>query len=67
MNPSRAECEKTLTVYSGGVTAMNIFGGGYYGLEESHEYAISLSNLSKVVVGASSVEHAKQTFSLFNE
>jgi len=67
MNPSRAECEKTLAEYSGGVTAMNIFGGGYYGLEESHEYAVALPNLSKIVVGASSVEHAKQTFSLFNE
>ena len=67
MNPSRAECEKMLATYTGGVTAMNIFGGGYYGLEETHEYAVSLSNLKKIVVGASSVEHAKQTFSLFNK
>ena len=67
MNPSREQCEKTLATYSGGVTAMNIFVLLYYGLKESHEYTASLSNLKKVVVGASTVEHAKQTFALFNE
>ena len=66
MNPSREECEKTLANYKSGVTAMNIFGGGYYGLQESYEYIFSLPNLRKVVVGASTIEHAKETFSLFN-
>ena len=66
MNPSKQECENALASYSGEVTAMNIFGGGYYGLQEIYEYILSLSSLKKVVVGASTVEHAKETFGLFN-
>jgi len=65
MNPSKKECEEALSNYGNGVTAMNIFGGGYYELQETFDYILSLSNLQKVVVGASKVDHVKQTFSLF--
>ena len=65
MNPSREKCEKTLASYDGEVTAMNIFAGGYIGLDETFKYIVSLPKISKVVVGASTVEHARQTFELF--
>jgi len=67
MNPSKEECENVLSKYKGGVTAMNVFAGGYYGLEETFQYASSLSNLKKIVIGASSVEHVKQTFEMFGK
>ena len=65
MNPSREKCEKTLASYDGGVTAMNIFAGGYMGLDDTFKYIVSLPKIRKVVVGASTVEHARQTFELF--
>jgi len=65
MNPSREKCEKTLASYDGGVTAMNIFAGGYTELDETYKYIISLPKIMKVVVGTSTIEHAKHTFELF--
>lgn len=65
MNPSREECEKYLTDYNGTVTGMNIFAGGYLGLQDAYDYVISQTKLRNVVVGVSSIEHAKQTFQLF--
>lgn len=65
MNPSKEECEKTLSDYKGGVTAMNVFAGGYNDLEETYQYITSLPKLRKLVIGASSTEHVKQTFEMF--
>ena len=67
MNPSREKCEKTLSNYDGGVTAMNIFAGGYLGFEEASDYILSQSNIKKIVVGASSLKHTKETFEIYFE
>lgn len=65
MNPSIEECEKTLSKYDGRVMAMNVFAGGYLGLDQASEYIMSQSKIRDIVVGISSVEHAKQTFTQF--
>jgi len=65
MNPSKKECEEYLQKYNGKVTAMNIFAGGYLDLEEAYEYILSQPKLRNIIVGVSSIEHAKETFSLF--
>ena len=44
--------------------AMNIFVGGYYNLDEAFQYIEPLSKIRDVVVGISTVEHAKETFQL---
>ena len=64
MNPSRESCEDALGhLKEGDVVAMSIMAGGYLGLDESIEYLKGLMNVSGVVVGVSSAEHAIQTFS----
>ena len=63
MNPSKKECEKALKDYEGHVLAMNIFGGGFVSLDEVITYLKSQPKIRNVVVGVSSVEHAKETFS----
>jgi len=65
MNPSKKMCEDALENYQGKVLAMNIFAGGYSGVQESVNYIISLPKIRNVVVGVSSREHAKETFQLF--
>jgi len=65
MNPSSEECEKTLESYKGHVLAMNIFAGGYSGLDEVTNYILSQSKIRNIVVGVSSIEHAKETFERF--
>jgi len=67
MNPSREACENSLTNYDNGVTAMNIFAGGYLGFDDAVKYINSLNKLEKIVIGASSVEHVKQTFQYFED
>ena len=63
MNPSRESCEKSLEKYDGKVIAMSVMAGGYIGLEESMKYLSSLPKISTLVIGTSSVENAKKTFS----
>lgn len=63
MNPSKRECEQALNNYEGHVLAMNIFGGGFVSLDEVIGYLKSQPKIKNVVVGISSVEHAKETFS----
>ena len=65
MNPSSEECEKTIASYKGHVLAMNIFAGGYSGLDEATNYILSQPNIRNIVVGVSSIEHAKETFERF--
>lgn len=61
MNPSKEECEKTLNTYKGHVLAMNVFSGGFSNLNEVIDYLSNNSKICNVVVGASSIEHAKET------
>ena len=63
MNPSKEECEHALSNYRGHVLVMNIFGGGFVNLDEVIEYLKSQPKIKNVVVGVSSVSHAKETFS----
>ncbi|MBM2818344.1 MAG: hypothetical protein HW410_26 [Nitrosarchaeum sp.] len=63
MNPSRESCERSLEKYDGKVIAMSVMAGGYIGLEESMKYLSSLPKISTLVIGTSSVENAKKTFS----
>ena len=65
MNPSKEDCEKYLESYDGTITGMNIFAGGYLGLNEAYNYITSQPKLRNVVIGVSSTEHAKETFQLF--
>jgi len=44
---------------------MNIFAGGYSGLDEATNYILSKPNIRNIVVGVSSIEHAKETFQRF--
>ena len=63
MNPSGESCEAALNdLKEGDVVAMSIMAGGYLTLDESIEYLNGLTNLSGVVAGVSSAEHAIQTF-----
>lgn len=64
MNPSRKESEDTLQFFKGKTMAMNIFAGGYYNLDETFQYIEPLSKIRDVVVGVSTVGHAKETFEL---
>ena len=44
---------------------MNIFAGGYLGLDEVADFIISKPKIRNIVVGVSSIEHAKETFERF--
>jgi len=64
MNPSRAACENALRrIQSADVIAMSLLAGGYLSLEAAHAYIGELARPVSCVVGASTEEHAKQTFS----
>jgi hypothetical protein len=64
MNPSRETCEAALSSLKREPTviAMSVLAGGYFTLDEALEYVQSLSNLSGVIVGVSSTQHAHATF-----
>jgi hypothetical protein len=63
MNPSRQSCEASLLgLTEGTVVAMSTMAGGYLNLDEAVEYLRTLQNISGIVVGVSSEEHAQQTF-----
>ncbi len=66
MNPSKEECERYLSNYHGDVIAMSVFAGGYLKPSEAYEYIFSLKKIKHVVIGVSSVEHARSTFKLFS-
>lgn len=65
MNPSKEKCEEALNEFDGKLVAMNIFAGGYLSLQEAYDYLSSFPKLRRVVIGVSSMDNAKQTFSLF--
>ena len=64
MNPSKVECEKQ--IFKNEVIAMNTLASGYVKPSESFEY-LSKFELSSIVVGMSTKEHAQETISAFKE
>jgi hypothetical protein len=63
MSPSRHSCEVCLSSLSeSNVIGMSVMAGGYLKLDEAIDYVRSLPHLSGVAVGASSKEHAHNTF-----
>jgi hypothetical protein len=68
MNPSREECEKTLSTYQTPIVlAISVLAAGYYKPAEAIEYVAGLENLKGVVAGASTEDQARKTFTLFQE
>lgn len=63
MSPSRESCETCLSNLSEGeVIAMSIMAGGFLKLDGAVDYIRTLRSLSGVAVGASSKDHAQDTF-----
>ena len=65
MNPSREACEETLKrdrMADANIIAMSILASGYLKLPEATQYLSKLNQLKSIVVGTSSREHAKKTF-----
>jgi hypothetical protein len=52
---------------NGNVFAMSILAGGYLSLTEAVGYIKQLSNLSGIVAGVSSLDHAERTFMSLRE
>jgi hypothetical protein len=68
MNPSREECEKTLSSLSSPiVVAISVLAAGYFKPPEAADYLAGLENLKGIVAGASTVKQARETFALFEE
>jgi len=66
MNPSRAAYERALDSGYADVVAMSTLAAGYLDPGSAYEYIHSLGNVPSVVVGVSTVDHARETFSLIN-
>jgi len=67
MNPSREKCEHALSEYQGEIIAMSILAGGFLQVKDAYQYLSKLQKISNVVIGVSSIEHAKKTFEIFLE
>ena len=68
MNPSREECEKTLSNISRPVVlAISVLAAGYFKPPEAAEYLVGLENLKGVAIGASTAKQARETFTVFQE
>jgi len=66
MNPSQAECEKTLKeIPQAEIIAMSILAAGYLRPYEAGQYIAKLSNISHIVVGVSNESQASETFKFF--
>jgi hypothetical protein len=66
MNPSQAECEKTLKeIPQAEIIAMSILAAGYLKPSEAGQYIAKLSNISHIVVGVSNESQASETFKFF--
>jgi hypothetical protein len=66
MNPSREECERCLRDYDVEVVAMSTLAAGYLEPKAAYEYLFSLPDITSVVVGVSTKEHAEETFNLLH-
>jgi hypothetical protein len=63
MSPSRESCEMCLSHLSeGDVIAMSTMAGGFLRLDDAVAYIRTLPKLSGIAVGASSGEHAQETY-----
>jgi hypothetical protein len=68
MNPSRDECEKTLSSLSRPIVlAISVLAAGYFKPPEAAEYLASLENLKGIAVGVSTMNQARETFALFQD
>ena len=68
MNPSRDECEKTLSSLSHPIVlAISVLAAGYFKPPEAADYLASLENIKGVVAGVSKMKHARETFAIFQE
>lgn len=68
MNPSREECEKTLSSLSRPiVVAISVLAAGYFKPPQAADYLAGLENLKGVAVGVSTIKQAHDTFALFQE
>lgn len=65
MNPSKQECENALNIYKGNVIAMSILAGGFVSLQDAYEYILVQPKIRNLVIGLSSIQHAKDTFGIF--
>jgi hypothetical protein len=65
MNPSKRSCEHSLLKYDGKVIAMSVLAGGFLEPNEAYSYILSQPKIRSVVIGISSVSHAKKTFEIF--
>jgi hypothetical protein len=66
MNPSQAECEKTLKeIPQAEIIAMSILAAGYLGPFDAAQYIAKLSKVSHIVVGVSNERQASETFRFF--
>ena len=61
------ECivESVIKKYDGEIIAMNIMGGGAFGVNEVHSYLKSFDNIKFCAVGASSEKHLKELKEVF--
>jgi len=66
MNPNRKEYEKSLDLFPNQVIAMSILGGGFINTQNAIEYLSNFSKIKNLVVGTSSVNHAKETFEMLS-
>lgn len=63
MSPSKESCEACLSsLHEADVIAMSVMAGGYLTLDQAFDYIRTLSGLSGIAVGASSREHAQESF-----
>jgi hypothetical protein len=65
MNPSRKLCEEHILAYDGNIIAMSVLAGGFLLPRESYEYILSQPKIRNVVIGMSSVAHAKDILQIF--
>ncbi len=64
MNPSKEACERALADGYANVVAMSTLAAGYLDPVTAYKYIRALPGLSSVVVGVSTIEHARETFAL---
>jgi hypothetical protein len=66
MNPSREECEKTLSTLSSPIVlAISVLAAGYFKPVEAVDYIANLDNIKGIAIGVSTPKQASQTFTLF--
>lgn len=68
MNPSKDECEKTLSGLSSSmVIAISVLAAGYLKPPVAADYIAGLKNIKGIIAGVSNEQQASELFSLFKE